>query len=381
MNRKAIISFAIIFLVGLASNVVFAKGGSKAGSKVPYVKTITTGPWNAGHVQGIAVDKKNGYIYYSFTTMLVKTDMKGNLIGTVTGLLGHLGCLTFNETDGKVYGSLEYKNDEIGKGILNKEHSAKHFPDSWYIAIFDGSKIDRENMDYTDANILKAVYLRTVVADYSATPSKYACAGIDGVTFGPVFGKKDGKQYLTCAYGVRGDTKRTDNDYNVLLQYDITNWNSYAKPLTQNELHQSGPAEPNGKYFVYTGNTTYGVQNLGYDRFTGNWFMFVYRGSKWQFLNNTLYIVDGSVAPSLQTLKGSPTDEKGEVLSLLKDGLYDEVNGIYGWEMLFGSTGFAPLGNGYYYIAHNRTVEGGQTAKVYLYQWTGDTPTPFRIVK
>ena len=49
MNRKAIISFAIIFLVGLASNVVFAKGGSKAGSKVPYVKTITTGPWNAGH--------------------------------------------------------------------------------------------------------------------------------------------------------------------------------------------------------------------------------------------------------------------------------------------------------------------------------------------
>lgn len=377
MKRTAVISRMLILIMGLMTlNVAFAKDG-----KVPYAKTINTGPWKSGHVQGIAVDKKNGCIYYSFTTMLVKTDMQGKVVGTVTGLLGHLGCLTFNEADGKVYGSLEYKNDEIGKGILNKEHSAKHFADSWYIAIFDGSKITRENMEYTDGDILKAVYLPTVVADYTATPAKYACTGIDGVTFGPAFGKKGGKIYLTCAYGVRGDTKRTDNDYNVLLQYDISNWNKLAKPLSQNELHQSGPADPDGKYFVYTGNTTYGVQNLGYDSFSGNWFMFVYRGNKSKFLNHTLYIVDGSVAPSLQALKGSPTGEKGEVLSLVKDGIYDDVNGIYGWEMLFGATGFAPLGKGYYYIAHNRTLEGGQAAKVYLYQWTGDAPTPLRIVK
>ena len=46
--------------------------------------------------------------------MLVKMDMKGNVVGTVTGLLGHLGCLEYNEQDGRLYGSLEYKNDAIG---------------------------------------------------------------------------------------------------------------------------------------------------------------------------------------------------------------------------------------------------------------------------
>ena len=70
-----------------------------------------------GHVQGIAVDKKNGCVYFSFTTSLVKTDMKGRVLGSVTGFQGHLGCLTFCEADGKVYASLEFKNDAIGKGI------------------------------------------------------------------------------------------------------------------------------------------------------------------------------------------------------------------------------------------------------------------------
>ena len=50
--------------------------------------SIFSGCWATGHCQGIAVDTKREYIYYSFTTMLVKTDLQGNLIGTVTGLLG-----------------------------------------------------------------------------------------------------------------------------------------------------------------------------------------------------------------------------------------------------------------------------------------------------
>jgi hypothetical protein len=380
MNKKLFCNVILAVGLSLISTSICSKEEGKV-TKFSYPKTIYTGPWKSGHVQGIAVDKKGGYIYYSFTTMLVKTDMKGKLIGTVTGFLGHLGCLTFNESDRHVYGSLEYKNDEIGKGILNLEHSSDHFPDAWYIAIFDGSKIDKENIKYTDGNVMKAVYLPTVVSDYSTKPNKYGCVGLDGVTFGPAFGKKEGKLYLTCAYGIKGDTKRKDNDYNVLLQYDITRWKDYAKPLTQEKLHQSGPIQPEGKYFVYTGNTSYGVQNLSYDRFTKNWFMFVYRGNKTTFLNNSLYIIDGSVAPVLQPLKGSPDGEKGFVLSLVKDGLYDDVNGVYGWESFYGTTGFAPLGKGYYYIAHNRQIEGGQTATIHLYQWTGDIPTPFKMVK
>lgn len=383
MKRKVI--FPLFVMLVFVLNTTFAQGIRKNVNQETYAKTIFTGPWKSGHVQGIAVDKKKGYIYYSFTTMLVKTDMKGKVIGTVTGLLGHLGCLCFNENDGQVYGSLEYKSDEIGSGILNLQHSDKKFPDAWYIAVFDGDKVTRENMNSNEGDILKTVYLPTVVADYEAKvdtfPHRYGCGGIDGVTFGPAFGKKGGKQYLTCAYGIYSDKNRKDNDYMVLLQYDIANWKSYEQPLNQNNLHQSGPSSPNGKYFVYTGNTTYGVQNLSYDSFTHNWFMFVYKGVKSKFLNNSLYIVDGSVAPKEQVLKGSPIKEKAMVLSLVKDGLYDEINGIYGWESLYGSTGFAPLGNGYYYMAHNRKVKEGQTATVHLYQWTGNTPTPFKMMK
>ena len=50
-------------------------------------KQICSGEWKAGHVQGLAVDTKREYIYFSFTTMLIKMDMQGNVVGSVTGLL------------------------------------------------------------------------------------------------------------------------------------------------------------------------------------------------------------------------------------------------------------------------------------------------------
>ena len=89
-------------------------------------KCVYSGVWNSGHCQGIAVDTNKKYIYYAFTTTLVKTDLEGNLIGSVTGLLGHLGCIDFCDGDGRLYGSLEYKNDVIGKGIL--AHLGKLLP-------------------------------------------------------------------------------------------------------------------------------------------------------------------------------------------------------------------------------------------------------------
>lgn len=374
-------------LLAISCNILQADSTvrSKRAKMHSYVKTIRTGPWSTAHVQGIAVDKRGGYIYYSFTTMLVKTDMAGRVVGTVTGFLGHLGCLTFNDADGRVYGSLEYKNDNIGQNILRRSHSDRHFPDAWYIAIFDGAKINRQNIDFATGSVMKAVYLPTVLDDYAArvdsTRHRYGCIGIDGVTFGPAFGSRGGKRYLTCAYGIENDTHRTDNDYMVLLQYDISAWKSLARPLSQDALHQSGPAEPAGKYFVFTGNTSYGVQNLAYDSFTGNWFMFVYPGSKSQYLNNSLFIVDGKVKPKMQLLKGSATAEHGAVLTLLKDGLLDELHGIYGWESRYGTMGFAPLGDGNYYIAHNRHTPEGEAAVVHLYQWTGFTPSPFKLVK
>ena len=42
-------------------------------------REIFSGRYNTGHCQGIAVDLKKGYIYYSFTTCLVKSDLNGNV--------------------------------------------------------------------------------------------------------------------------------------------------------------------------------------------------------------------------------------------------------------------------------------------------------------
>ena len=107
---------------------------------------LVSGPWPYGHCQGIAVDKANGWVYYSFTTALVKTDFEGNMLGSVIGLYGHLGCIEFNEADGKVYGSLEYKFDEIGQGVM--ETTGQEIQtEAFYIAIFDGAAIDRVDMN------------------------------------------------------------------------------------------------------------------------------------------------------------------------------------------------------------------------------------------
>ena len=184
-------------------------------------RKIESGPYKAGHIQGIAVDAEQRYIYYSYTTMLIKTDMQGNIVGTVTGLLGHLGDLGFNNEDGRLYGSLEYKNDAIGQGILRMEKSSRKLQNAFYIAIFDVDKITREGMDAEKDGIMTTVYLPTVLDDYLAEVQtaegkkehRLGCSGIDGVTFGPKFGKRGGKQYLTVGYGVYGDTERSDNDY------------------------------------------------------------------------------------------------------------------------------------------------------------------------
>ena len=347
-------------------------------------QTVTVGPFKAGHCQGIAVDERRGHIYFSFTTMLVKTDLAGKVLGSVTGLIGHLGSLTFNEEDGRVYGSLEYKMDEVGQGILRQEGVDREVPNAWYIAIFDGEKIVREGMDYTEEGVMTAVYLPTVVADYEATvdgrAQRYGCSGIDGVSFGPAFGRLYGKHYLTCAYGIRGDTTRTDNDYQVLLQYDVTRWRTrYERPLRQEDLHQSGPSKPKGKYFVYTGNTEWGVQNLVYDIWRDQWLLFVYRGKKSAFRNRTLEVVNGAIAPRKERLIGMPGNEKGQVLTLLNRGLFDDwTTGIFGWESAYGAFGATIVGDGDFLLVEPTQSPEGQGAILHRYQWTGEPPSPFR---
>jgi hypothetical protein len=337
------------------------------------------GRWSSGHVQGIAVDLQGGYLYYSFTDQLAKYDLGGKLIGSLVGWTGHLGDLDFNPDDGKVYGSLEYKADQ-----------------AFYIAVIEVDRIDRVGIQAGDTQIMRSVYLPEVVADYTADidgdgrfdgdlaasrDHRYGCSGIDGVGFGPAFGQVDGPRYLTVAYGIYGDTGRSDNDHQVLLQYDVRGWGKYAQPLSEAQPHRSGPATLQGKYFVRTGNTRYGVQNLSYDESLQRWFLGVYAGSKKSFPNYRLFAVDARTPPATGDLVGvAGADrrgwEQGRLLALAGDGLGHPASGVRGWHQK-ADVGFQPVGDGMFYLALDSGGKGAQSADLTLMRWTGDARAPF----
>lgn len=350
-------------------------------------RSIESGKWQAtGHVQGIAVVPEKNYICFSFTTVLVKTDLSGNLIGTVGGLVGHLGCIDYNPADGRVWGSLEFKNDAIGQGILKtlgREGEALA-ENAFYAVSFDVDKIDRVGMDAERDGIMTATYLSDVVADFSAAgqdghPHRLACSGIDGTSFGPVFGAPSGSPTrLMIAYGVYGDTDRRDNDHQVILQYDWQALAAAAKPLSQAAPHHSGVAAE-ARYFLYTGNTTYGVQNLCYDRASAAWLAAVYRGTKPQFPNYDLFLIDAAVPPKKGELRGLDGEE-GLLLSLKAEGLRHAESGVRGFYFPWGATGLHALGDGYFYISHEESTREHPriyASTVYLYRYTGDPEAPF----
>lgn len=346
---------------------------------------ISGGAWEAGHVQGMALDRKGGHMYFSFTNLLVKTDLRGNPVGSVTGFTGHLGDLDFNERDGRVYGSLEYKDAE-----------------SFYIAVFDGDRIDRMGIDAQTSDVASTVYLKEVVKDYTADMDgngvfdgntadtrdhRYGCSGIDGVAFGPGLGGRGergrGAPLLTVAYGIYANNARQDNDHQVLLQYDVRAWKKYERPLSESDPHTSGPARTDGKFFAYTGNTTYGVQNLEYDAASRNWQLAAYEGKKPGFPNYSLFTVDGTKPAVRGPVRGQPEPERGELLTLARQGLHDEATGVRGWRGP-GEYGLVSLGDGRYYVAESGTAEEDgvtkQTGRAVLHRWTGRTPDPLTPV-
>ena len=48
-----------------------------------FPRSIDAGLWKTGHLQGIAVDTAHEYIYYAFTTVLVKARLNGETVGWV----------------------------------------------------------------------------------------------------------------------------------------------------------------------------------------------------------------------------------------------------------------------------------------------------------
>ncbi len=255
------------------------------------------------HVQGIALDKEHKHMYFSFTNKLIKTDLKGTIIGSVDQLEGHLGAITLNPEDGRIYASLECKSDEIGTSIAKKmgTKTITKANSIFYIAIFDGEKIFHEGMNPQNDGVMTTVCVQDALRDYQAIVQgqgperehRYGCSGIDGVMFAPMIGNTSSKQnYLYIGYGIYGDTTRTDNDYQVLLCYHPDSLKSYERPVKWGEIHTNGPKRPFKKFFLKTGNTTYGIQNMAYDALHQRSILAVYPGKKSIYPNYSLFSFD-----------------------------------------------------------------------------------------
>jgi hypothetical protein len=267
----------------------------------------------------------------------------------------------------------ETAKDKFGKGFDGKLQKLATSAKTGGVAFafFDVDKIDRPNMNACTDGVMKTVWLKEVVDDFNGLGEKgkehrYGCSGIDGTAFGPAFGRSDGKKYLTVAYGIYGDNERTDNDRQVLLQYDVSGWDGLLRPLSQDAFLKSGPAAPDGKYFLFTGNTTWGVQNLEYDEGAKQWILCVYPGKKPEFPNYPTFVIDGAKAPVEKPLSGYADGTVGKVLTLRETGL--SSGGISGVDFVFGKTGFYSFGDGRYFVSEEfRSSEGEQATNVCLY--------------
>jgi hyaluronoglucosaminidase len=206
--------------------------------------------------------------------------------------------------------------------------------------------------------------------DTGNTPDhRYGASGIDGLSFGPAFGNTGGQQYLTLGYGVYSNLNRVDNDHQVLLQYDISGWSAYEQPLVQENPHTSGPAQVDGKYFVLTGNTRWGVQNLDYDDHLERWIIGVYDGPrKSGYPDFTMFAVDAATQPTYVTLQGLG-GEQGHLIALAGDGLTHTPSGIRGWYQK-ADVGIESLGGGAFYLAADSKANGRSVATLTLAQST-----------
>lgn len=301
------------------------------------------------HIQGLALDKKEKCLYCSFTSAFFKCDLEGNVIGSVTGINGHLGAMTYEPKSKKVYASLEIKDDEIGRGVSDALGAERHekAASRFYVAEIDVRKIDRLEVPFEEAMTLHPIeevakdYLDTVEVNGVTLEHKYGCSGMDGVAIAPGFGAKGKEKFLYVAYGVYGDTTRVDNDYNILLCFKM---DDFAKPVH--------------KYFVKTGNTRYGVQNMTYDADSERLYLAVYKGSKSQYPNYSLFSLDIHQKPFMGKLENVPYEE-------------NEVEQVSVTEASFfkwGSTGLYSFGDGRWYISKNGKKDGYQFSDVTLFE-------------
>ncbi|MDO5015751.1 MAG: hypothetical protein Q4E09_01880 [Eubacteriales bacterium] len=434
-HSKKIISLLLVMVVTLSLSLGFNRQDLLAEAEEPWEIALKNKYFNydvtdaateaSSHLQGICVDDEMKYAYLSYTDTLLKLDLaSGEVVGSVCdfgpGSItaeggAHIGCLAYY--NGKVYGSLEYKSP--GK--------------KFFLVVFDPSKITEIGMSFQDMEEgVDAVLLAEPTADFrdplNDEPSsddgtavnndplghRFGCSGIDGVTFARLPGDDSDKIYCLVAYGIFANgeewQQRYDNNYNIIQVYDPEMFDEHYDPETgegdsvlRRFVYERGidmSFEENealnavDTYYVWTGTTTWGCQNLEAERDSRDIVLYTYSTPKkgWEKWSqaDAAFVIDGEAGYELKELEvgqsNKNSDQEIREAALSKadcykvDGIFPEVkhlslkcicgedcqaqewadtgyNTMVCGAVIDGSTatfGIVSLGNDYYFMAHDK---------------------------
>ncbi|MBR3966285.1 MAG: leucine-rich repeat protein [Clostridia bacterium] len=367
----------------------------------------------AQHLQGACVDDELKYIYFNLTAMILKVDLEtGEEVGkfvapnTLNALGFHMGDITYH--DGKLYSPTICWNSS-----------------NCYITVIDADKIvgDVTDVDENGEYILNALYLPQINTSGSNLESVGAWYGIDGITVGTLPGKgyiKDGveitddKEYLMVCNASIEDNDGYDSNVKMISVFDFDDITSEnLLPLTADRIKADTPdgAAADGSFeykhrmFVYTGSNRYSVQNLEFDKDTGDIYFACYgRDTAGNlFPNLSTFVVDGGKKLYLDEVEmgqSVPATSANYEDALAKATLYrdfDDADGdgildeqMTGWHMTlkcicgkgdieshnniaYGDTGYAVKLCGHYGIGgHNGLISIG-SGRFYVTTQANDT--------
>lgn len=248
-----------------------------------YVSEIYSGlSGTSAHVQSSTSDGRGEVFVHSYTDRLIVQHRDGEILGTVVGLSGHSGGIAYDEERDLYYVAFM---DQAGSRTS-------------YVLIVDVNKITRIGMTPTEAD-MRITYIGAPIRELSQTRGygtgpydgivelggKFGIKdGVDGMTLGPIPGSNDGKRYLSFAgsvlsysakhlYRTEKDGQpvtipvytcdRDDNDYLIMMQYDLEEILSYAVPYAEKET-ADGPKTFANTFFFYMGVHDFGTQQFVY---------------------------------------------------------------------------------------------------------------------
>ena len=358
------------------------------------------------HIQGVASNGFGDYVIYGGTDQILKIDNENNLVGSIVFKGScHIGDVAYDDETG--WFILMVSHSMGTRDVEKDPYDSSAWRRNCFIYLVDGEKIVKENMTPEEADV-HVVYIGDPIISVARQKGygpyaediykrgvygKFGIANTcDSCTIGPRLGGSDGERYLTFAggSGAKATTytyqkqeldgtyvfnadgtpqmvnvtngHRIDNDYLVLMQLEVDNLLSYARPFSEFDT-VGGPKELDNLALFYYGYHDYGIQTLTYDSYEDVYMASCYgisnvkdeNGEPYgtQFASYKWFAIDATNG-SEQELIGNG-GERGLVMNA-KYGKLHAATGIRGWNIdsalgFSSDTGMISMGDGYVYLS------------------------------